>query len=316
MPATLSAMTPRTRSAGLLAAAFLLVALLVAACGPATATPTPPASAPASQASGGVLPQIISSELVKGPNRVVFSFLDATGTKPVGSPDRTATVQFKGPGGESVTSPAAQFIWAIEGVSGVYVTHADFPVAGAWTATFTTSAAGSPAESVPFSFDVKVDASVVEPGEKAPSVDTPTLADVSGDVSKISSDETPVPAFYEVSVADALAAHKPFVLVFATPKFCVTKTCGPTLEKVKTVAAAHPDVTFINVEPYQLEVVDGQLQPVLSASNGLQTVPATDAYGLLTEPFVFVVGGDGIVKASFELVFAPNEIDEALASLN
>ena len=316
MPATLSAMTPRTRWAGPLAAAFLLVAILVAACGPTTPTPTPPASAPASQVTGDVLPQIISSELVKGPNRVVFSFLDASGTKPVGSPDRTAAVQFKGPGGESAAAPAALFVWAIEGVSGVYVTHTDFPVAGAWTATFTTSAPGSPEESVPFSFDVKDDASVIEPGEKAPSVETPTLDDVSGDVSKISSDETPVPAFYEVSVADALAAHKPFVLVFATPKFCVTKTCGPTLDKIKAVAVAHADVTFINVEPYKLEVVDGQLQPVLSASGGLQTVPATDAYGLLTEPFVFVVGGDGIVKASFELVFAPSEIDEALAGLS
>lgn len=312
MPATLSAMTPRTGWAGPLAVALLLVA----ACGPATPTPRPPASAPASLATGGVLPQIISSELIKGPNRIIFSFLDARGSKPVGSPDRTATVEFKGPGGESAAAPAALFVWAIEGVSGVYVTHADFPVTGVWTATFTTSAPGSPEESVPFSFDVKEDASVIEPGEKAPSVDTPTLADVSGDVSKISSDETPVPAFYEVSVADALAARKPFVLVFATPKFCVTKTCGPTLEKIKTVAAAHPDVTFINVEPYKLEVVDGQLQPVLSASNGLQTVPATDAYGLLTEPFVFVVGGDGIVKASFELVFAPSEIDEALSGLS
>ena len=316
MPATLSAMTPRTRWAGPLAAILLLVAVLAAACGPTTPTPTPPASAAASQAAGGVLPQIISNELVKGPNRVVFSFLDASGTKPVGSPDRTATVQVKGPSGESVAAPAALFVWAIEGVSGVYVTHADFPVAGAWTATFTTSVPGSPEESVPFSFDVQEDASVVQPGEKAPSIETPTLADVSGDVSKISSDQTPVPAFYEVSVADALAAHKPFVLVFATPKFCASKTCGPTLDKIKTVAMAHPDVTFINVEPYQLTVVDGQLQPVLSDANELQTVPAADAYGLLTEPFVFVVGGDGIVKASFELVFAPSEIDEALAGLN
>jgi hypothetical protein len=310
MPATLSAMTPRTRSATLLAAALLLVA----ACGPTT--PTPPASAPASQGAASVLPQIISRELAKGPNRVVFSFLDASGTKPVGAPDRTATVQFKGPDGESVAAPAALFVWAIEGVSGVYVTHADFPVAGSWSAVFTTSAPRSPEESIPFSFDVKEDASVVEPGEKAPSVDTPTLADVSGDVSKISSDETPVPAFYEVSVADALAAHKPFVLVFATPKFCASKTCGPTLDKIKTVATAHPDVTFINVEPYQLSAVDGQLQPVLSDANELQTVPAADAYGLLTEPFVFVVGGDGVVKASFELVFAPSEIDEALTGLN
>ena len=46
-----------------------------------------------------------------------------------------------------------------------------------------------------------------------------------------------------------------------------------------------------------------------ATDNQLQTVPATDAYGLLTEPFVFVVGGDGVVKASFELIFTPDEID-------
>jgi hypothetical protein len=304
-------MTSRTRSAAVLAA----VLLLAAACGPAGPTPSPASSPAASQATTGVLPSIISQELVVGPNRIVFSFLDSTGTKPVGSPDRPAQVEFRSPTGESVSAGPAEFIWAIEGVSGVYATHADFPVAGAWTAVFRTAAPGSPEESIPFSFDVKEDASVIVPGEKAPSVDTPTLADVGGDAAKISTDETPVPAFYQTSVADAIAAHEPFVLVFATPKFCQTRTCGPTLEKVKEIAATHPKVTFINVEPYQLELVDGQLQPKLNAASQLQTVPATDAYGLLTEPFVFVVGGDGVVKASFELVFATDEIDAALAGL-
>ena len=38
------------------------------------------------------------------------------------------------------------------------------------------------------------------------------------------------PVFYQVSVHDALAAHKPFVLVFATPAFCTSRVCGPTLD--------------------------------------------------------------------------------------
>ena len=306
-------MNPRSRSAGLLA-----VLLVIVACSPSGGRPTPSPSPTggASASAGSVLPTIISRELVSGPNRVIFSFLDASGTRPVAAPDRTARVQFRGPGGESVAAAAGEFVWAIEGVSGVYVTHADFPVAGAWTAVFATAAPGSPEESIPFSFDVKADASVVVPGETAPSVDTPTLADVGDDVTKISTDATPVPAFYETSVADALAAHDPFVLVFATPKFCQTAVCGPTLEKVKEVAAAHPDVTIINVEPYQLELVDGQLQPRLSAANQLQAVPAADAYGLLSEPFIFVVGGDGVVTASFELIFTTDEINEALAGLS
>ena len=295
---------------------MLAVLLVIVACSPSGPTPSQSPTGAASQSAGSVLPTIISRELVTGPNRVIFSFLDASGSRPVASPDRTANVQFRGPGGESVAAPAADFVWAIEDVSGVYVTHADFPVAGPWTALFATAVPGSPEESIPFSFDVKADASVVMPGESAPSVDTPTLADVGDDVTKISTDATPVPAFYQTSVADALAAHDPFVLVFATPKFCQTAVCGPTLEKVKEIASAHPDVTIINVEPYQLELVDGQLQPRLSAANQLQTVPAADAYGLLSEPFIFVVGGDGVVTASFELIFTTDEIDEALAGLN
>jgi hypothetical protein len=293
-------------------AAVVAALLFVAGCnGPA------PTASPASSLSTNpsVFPVIVSGELIPGPNRFVFSFLDATGTKPVGAPDRTASIQFTGPSGEAVGPVTGTFIWAIENVNGVYVTHVDFPIAGGWTAKFTTEAPGSPKETIQFGFDVKSDASVVEPGEKAPSVETPTLADVGGDVSKISTDAKPVPTFYKTSVAAALAAHEPFVLVFATPKFCQTATCGPTLEKVKTVAAVHPNLTFINVEPYQLQLVDGQLQPVLDAGGNLQAVPATIAYGLLTEPFVFVVGSDGIVKASFELVFTPDEINEALATL-
>ena len=112
---------------------------------------------------------------------------------------------------------------------------------------------------------------------------------------------TPDPAFYRTSVADALAAHKPFVLVFATPKFCTSQQCGPTLDQLKPIAAAHPEVTFINVEPYQLELVDGQLQPVLDANSQLQATATTDEWGLLSEPWIFAVDRDGIVRGSYEL---------------
>jgi hypothetical protein len=309
-------MHPRFR-APTVVGVLLIVVAAVAACGPAGSASTSAGTSPSAggSQSAGIFPVIISRELIVGDNRLLFSFQDVAG-KPIAAPDRTATVSFTGPGGEKATASDVSFVWAIEDVVGVYVTHASFPVAGAWMADFTTSAAGSAPESIPYSFDVKTDASVVWPGEKAPSVDTPTLADVGGDATKISSDAHPNDAFYETSVADALAAHKPFVLAFATPKFCQTATCGPTLEKVKAVAADHPDVTFINVEPYLLQDVDGQLQPVVEQGNALKAAPATLAYGLLTEPFVFVVGGDGVVKASFELIFTPEEIDQALAGLN
>ncbi len=305
------------RSLNRLAATLGVAVLVATACstGGQSAVPSASQSAPVASGSAGartVFPVIVSSELVVGPNRVLFSFLDASGAKPIAAPDRTASVAFTGPGGEKVPASDGEFVWAIEGTSGLYVTHAEFPVAGSWSAEFTTAAPGSPETTIPFVFDVRDEASVVRPGEPAPSVETPTLEDVGGAVEQISSDEHPEEAFYETSVADALAADEPFVLVFATPAFCQTQTCGPTLEKIKEVAADHPDTTFINVEPYETTFADGQLQPVLDENNLLKPVEASDAYGLVTEPYVFVVDGEGKVADSFELIVTAEEIAAAI----
>ncbi|TMD26627.1 MAG: hypothetical protein E6I94_10415, partial [Chloroflexi bacterium] len=76
-----------------------------------------------------------------------------------------------------------------------------------------------------------------------------------------------------LSEDDAIKGHIPFVLVFATPAFCTSRQCGPTLDQVKAVAHETQKVSFINVEPYKLEYANDRLQPVLDANGQLQ---ATD----------------------------------------
>jgi hypothetical protein len=168
-------------------------------------------------------------------------------------------------------------------------------------------------------FQVADSTPTVQVGQQAPASDTPTLDDVDGDITKLSTDEQPVEAFYTTSVAGALEAGEPFVLAFATPKFCTSAQCGPTLDKLKPVAEAHPDVTFINVEPYELELVDGQLQPVTQpdASGTPQLVPAASSseWGLLSEPWIFVVDGSGVVRGSFEGVVGEGELERALEAV-
>ena len=275
----------------------------------------PSASGPAGSGSAAtIIPIQITSAFRVGENRIVFTLTDRS-SKQVAAPGLSLAIGYHGPNGETIAPAKQVFIWAIEGVNGVYVGHATFPTAGAWTADFTTTQSGAPSETTTFGFDVRATLDVVSLGDAAPSVDTPTLADVGGDVSKISSDTKPEKRFYETSVADALAAKKPFVLVFATPKFCLSATCGPTLDRLKPVAAAHPEMTFINVEPYQLKDDAGQLQPVLDAQGAPVPVEATNAFKLSTEPYVFVVGADGTVAASFELVFSPDEIEAAIKAV-
>lgn len=325
-----------------LAALVALVLIIATACSPSSASTAPsgaagssspgasaakcqtaPAisSAPAgwgTQPSASTLfPLIISSRVVCGGARIVFSFLDAQ-SNPVAAPDRTATVAFydlaKDPANPVVTVPGT-FAWAIEGSRGIYVLDANLPEAGTWGAEFRTSAPGSPEQAVRVVFDVADSTPTVTVGQQAPASKTPTLADVGGDVAKISTDTKPDPAFYQTSVADALAAHKPFVLVFATPKFCTSQQCGPTLDDLKPLAAANPAITFINVEPYILQVSSGQLQPVLDAQGNLQATPTTQQWGLLTEPWIFAVDSQGVVRESYELIATAAEMTAAIKAI-
>ena len=267
-----------------------------------------------------VYPQVINpgGTIACGRTRLMFSFLDAQNV-PVARPDRTVEVQLFDLGAEPakpVVEGKATFIWAIEESVGVYVFEANLKTAGAYGAQFTTAAKGEAPESIRVGFDVQPTSSVVAIGEKAPASHTPTLTDVGGDVTKISTDTSPVKAFYETSIADAIAGRKPFVVAFATPKFCVSKQCGPTLDRLKPIAARHPSVTVINVEPYQLEFTDGQLQPVVTGDPpDLTPTEATNEWGLPTEPWVFVVDQDGIVTASFMLIFSDEELEAAVTAV-
>lgn len=267
-----------------------------------------------------IFPQLINpgGTIACGKTRLMFSFLDAKDV-PVGRPDRSVDVQLFDLGADPakpVVQGAATFIWAIEPSVGVYVFDADLPTAGTYGIQFTTAAKGAAPESIRLGFDVQPTSSVVAVGDKAPASKTPTLADVDGKVARISTDSSPVDAFYKTSIADAIAAKKPFVVAFATPKFCTSKQCGPTLDRLKPIAASHPNVTFINVEPYELQFTDGQLQPVLTGDPpGLTPTAATNEWRLPLEPWVFVVDKDGIVRASFMLIFSDAEIDAALKAV-
>jgi hypothetical protein len=246
----------------------------------------------------------------------MFSFLDAKNV-PVASPDRTVDVQLFDLGVDPtkpVVEGKATFIWAIEPTVGVYVFDADLKTAGTYGVQFTTTVKGGPPEAIRTGFDVQPVSSVITIGDKAPPSKTPTLADVGGDVTKISTDVSPVKAFYETSIADAVANKKPFVVAFATPKFCASKQCGPTLDRLKPIAAKHPGVTVINVEPYELEFKDGQLQPVLT-NDQLTPTQATDEWHLPTEPWVFVVDKNGIVRGSFMLIFSDDELEAAIEAV-
>jgi hypothetical protein len=298
----------------------LAATLLVAACGSSaggTAAPSVAGPAPStSAASASVIPVIVSTRQVTGPNRFVFSFLDPKTNLPAASPDRKASVAFIAPGEtQPGTATEAEFVWAIEGERGDYVANVQLGAPGDYKAVFITEAPGSPQEAIGVGFQVSESTPTIAIGSPAPATDNPTAASAGG-VEHVSTDTHPDPAFYETTVKEALAAKEPFVLVFATPAFCKSAQCGPTLDRIKAVAADSPEnVKFINVEPYQLTYTEGRLQPVLDANNQLQPVEAVNTWGILTEPWVFTVDSSGVVRGSFEGVVGEDELKASVEEI-
>jgi hypothetical protein len=263
-----------------------------------------------------IVPVIATSQLVCGANRILLGLLDSQ-NRSVASPDYTVAATFYSLGRDRATPVASadgKFVWAIEGTRGLYVFNTTFPESGIWGADLLVSLSGVQYR-IRVGFEVHPTGITKRVGEAAPASKTPTAADVGGDLSMLSTDQDPEPRFYETSVDDALAADDPFLLIFATPKFCTSAVCGPTLDKVKPFVAEFPSITFINVEPYELAWDGSQLQPVLT-DGALTPVPAVNDFGLLAEPWVFVVDDGGTIQGSFEGIVGAEELRAALQAVS
>ena len=303
----------------LIAASLALIVL--AACGSsASSAPTSGAGTSASPAASGgpeILPLLVSAEITKGPNRFLFSLTDRQNAL-VAAPDVKVHLLFYDVNTATdkvVFEADARFFWSIEGTAGLYAASVDFPRAGRWGTRFEATFPDGKTKVVRADYDVRESGTTPALGAKAPAADTPTLDSVNGDLRVLTTDQKPVARFYETSINGALSERKPFVVSFATPAFCKTRTCGPTLDIVKDVATKYPDLTFINVEPYVMAYKDGSLQPVLDAQGQLQAAPWTEAWGLPTEPYTFVVKADGTVAAKFEGMVTPDELTAAIDAL-
>ena len=137
-------------------------------------------------------------------------------------------------------------------------------------------------------------------GEPAPRINTPTLEDVGGVVERIDTRVPPAPDLHERDFADVVGVE-PIVLVFATPALCQSRVCGPVVDIVKQVKAAHEgEAVFIHMEIYE----DNQFE------RGFRE--QVRAWRLPTEPWAFTIDRAGLVAARLEGAFSAEELERAL----
>lgn len=252
-----------------------------------------------------------NTELVVGPNRFALGLADSENNPILGDAGTSVHLRFFY-GEELKSEHDATFTSAIPGAQGFFTANVDFDQAGQWTAEAVVTREGDES-TVTFTFPVTEESQIPNIGDPAPpsinltATDDPTLTTVS-------TDPEPEPALYEMTVSDALEAGRPFVVIFATPAFCVSRFCGPVVDTVKEVREDFADqVNFIHIEPFELDE-EGALVTEPGPDGQPAPVPAEPAlaWNLQTEPWIFIVGADGTIAARFELAASADELREAI----
>lgn len=291
-----------------------LIALVVAACSSpeptATATlvpPTPtPTQDPATVPPGRIF--VASSDLAMGPQRMVFAVLDSAG-RPIAIPEMEVTyiaAALEEPVEHTGTALFRQ--WPVGGI-GLYALAAEFDVPGQWTLQVTIPTAGGETRGIGTFFQVNPESASPGLGTRPPATENRTIDDVA-DLAEISTASPPDPDFYDMTIADALDSGKPSVVIFATPAYCQSQTCGPQLDVIEGIKdAVSDDVNFIHIE-----VVDNPAE-IDGDFTRATFNPALAEWGLVTEPWTFVLDADGNVAAKYEGFVTRGEIEEDLLPL-
>lgn len=291
----------------------LLVALLALATPLACADPAQqPASAPTPTSAPETLRlALASSDLAVGSNRVVFGVLDDD-AGPVRDADVVvSTFYLPASGGQEgpVETVSAVFrAWPVT-PRGVFTAQLSFDRPGEWgIGAVVADAAGAELRA---SARVRVKGTSATPalGTAAPRSISKTLADVEG-LEQLTTDFEPDADFYDLTIVDALDAGKPFLVVFSTPAYCQTATCGPQLDIIKELKAGYADrMNFIHIEVYDNpHEIEGDLSKAIIS-------PTAEEWGLPSEPWTFIVDGEGVIRAKFEAFTTRNELEAALAEV-
>lgn len=289
--------------------AGLLLLLVVACSSPPETAPTGPTGSLSAQPEYGAI--IVTQDLAVGSNRVVFGLVDRQGM-PVRGDQAQVNALYLAPGdapGELRSSGVGRFIKWPAGPQGVFIVTLELDKAGFWQLDVTTTTSDGTAVTAKGALQVKEKSDTPSLGAPAPRSITATSTEVD-DLATITSSVAPDPDLYRLSVHQALDEGKPLVVVFATPAYCVSATCGPQVEVISQVKEKFSSrANFIHVEVFKdPHLIEGS-RPTTD------TVPAVAEWNLPTEPWTFVTDKNGRVHAKFEQFTAAEEIEAALAEV-
>ncbi len=276
---------------------------------PASSNPSAFPAAP----EGSIQPILATKVLNPGVQRVAF--LLAGPRAIIKAPEVSVAASYlgdaqAGPEAPSQMARAVYHGWPY-GIRGAYSAELAFDRPGPWRLDVAVEE-GEVVGSAVIELEVVAEAPVPGIGERPPLSRTKTLNDVES-IEQLTTDYRPDEDMYRISVAEAIESPRPSVVVFSSPAFCTSPTCGPQLDTVKELKAAYQDrADFVHVEIYDFP---DEIQGDLSRAT---LVPTVDEWGLsslphwFNESWVFIMSGEGLVEQRFEGYATLTELEEEL----
>lgn len=292
----------------------LLALLLLGAvsCADAAPGPTPAANRAYLELNGnqdGIMPLLATTQLRTGTQRVSFLLIGANALVKV--PEATVTTSYlDGDSGGSETAQAVFHLWPYA-IRGGYSTELSFDRPGRWQLDISVDD-GEVAGSTRLVLEVADRVVVPDIGTIPPRSDTKTL-EGEGGLKSLTTDFSPDPDLYLLSVADAIDAGQPSVIVFATPAFCTSPTCGPQVDTVGEAKDRHlGEANFVHVEIYDNpEEIQGDLSRA-RVTEAVKEWRFDQIPHWFNESWTYVLDSDGRVHQKFEGYVTLDELEAAL----
>ena len=219
----------------------------------------------------------------------------------------TATGEFLAIEGEPQEGPIAG---PASSGRGVYAADVTFDRAGFWAVELSADIDGKE-RSGRSVFEVGDEHRYPAVGEKAPVTKNRTI-DSDAPPAAIDSraqngEAIPDPSLHQETIAGSIKSGEPALVVFATPVYCVSQFCGPITDMVHDLQKDYSDrANFIHVEIW----FDFQDKALNKAAAEWLFVDQD-----LTEPWVYLIDGDGKIIARWDNVATEREIEAELEKL-
>jgi hypothetical protein len=253
--------------------------------------------------------------VTQGTLEIAFSYLGTDGNgQPVAGP--TATASYVPVPGTDASGDAPTIT---SGDRGVYeAKDVTFDQAGVWRATLSFEIDGV-SRQLTADFPVSQKSQIPAPGMRALKTENLTIASKGVRKGAIDSmadggGKIPDPELHRWTIADAIAQRRPALVLFGTPAYCQSQFCGPEVTELQRLAVDHPDrAVYIHVEVWKDYNAQPQVVNKGAADWLLRKLP--DGSPEMTEPWLYLIGSDGVIADRWGPLFDSTEVAAALEAL-